>query len=728
MARVFLSLYIYIYIWLQEEQILQELLKKKYIFFDDNNENKPTRQQLSTGIEWVKIPQGRQTEDPHEHYLPHASHGAWGKMGVDKFHKASGLKGIYLDQLMTDLQADKVSAIVLDWDRTVLIMEGMVTGKKKTPDLDSLLAFYKKLGLFPADMTPTKMAHYFLHDPSDPQRIEKLSHVLRYAQSKKVPIFILTNNTMPMNNPNIIVDILREIGVYITQQQVIGGGSAYSFTKGETIIHYIKSQIERVAAQQYDLLPKPSVAKSAPAKSEPAWRKVARASATRRASPTKKSTLLGGKRTRRKRRRKRRKRRKHTKRRNRYRKTRRCKRRRRRRVRKQRGGNLPEHHTRYIIHCHGVQLWDRGSPSLFLLDKQATLVFFSPHGCNALGMMRHDDPELNKAWYGKRWCGDELKNCVEKGTCWMSAPLQPRRKEKQFLFTHPRDGPHTPGGDGGMWRMPIISGARLKLDNAMTQNYILTCDGVMANGEKGGVWCGAGGPGSGLAKSGIWKCVGNNVAEQIYSFDRMEWVGEVRLGRPDKEGALQHLDWLLRHTLSTRARAGQRNNYYTLEQAANIIHTYNNVVHTRQVDSEKPYIIYADFCRSIPLQHRQGVNLGQGEEVIHRQHMLPQTKLQRFNMGQARRLDAFLGLTPQQPPSQAQAELGRGRRRERPTPPTLVLPPVTAAAAHRPYSYAESPTAYSTGGIIGMADPDAVRRVLQQTPAAAVPAAMRNTQ
>ena len=299
--------------------------EKKIYFFDDNNENEPTRQQLSEGIEWIKIPQGDQAEDPHEYYLPHASHGAWGKMGVDKFYKASGLKGKYLDRLLTDLQADLVSAIVLDWDRTVLLMEGMVTGKKKTPDLGSLLTYYKNLGLLSADTTPTKMAHYFLHDPLNPGRIQQLSNVLRYAQSKKVPIFILTNNTMPMNNPNIIVDILREIGVYISREQVIGAGSAYPHTKGATIIHYIKPQIERVAVQQYNLRPESSVAKSAPAKPEPAWRKAARASAARRTATTKKSTLLGGKRTR-----KRKKRRKHTKRRH-FRRTGRNRRRRRRR-------------------------------------------------------------------------------------------------------------------------------------------------------------------------------------------------------------------------------------------------------------------------------------------------------------------------------------------------------------------------------------------------------------
>ena len=155
--------------------------EKKIYFFDDNNENRPTDAERSEGIKWIKIPQGDQTEDPNEHYLPHASHAAWQqyaphrqrraerklvsqmkkliqmrlsrrelehrgwdimvpamalagpvpKTGRDEFHKASGLKGAYLDLLMRDLQADKVSAIVLDWDRTVLIMEGMVTSKKK---------------------------------------------------------------------------------------------------------------------------------------------------------------------------------------------------------------------------------------------------------------------------------------------------------------------------------------------------------------------------------------------------------------------------------------------------------------------------------------------------------------------------------------------------------------------------------------------------------------------
>ena len=74
---------------------------------------------------------------------------------------------------------------------------------------------------------------------TDETRFDKLSETLQLAQSKNIPIFILTNNPMGSNQKNLFVEVFAELGVDVPIKHILRGGSNGPKGKGITIIQNI---------------------------------------------------------------------------------------------------------------------------------------------------------------------------------------------------------------------------------------------------------------------------------------------------------------------------------------------------------------------------------------------------------------------------------------------------------------------------------------------------------
>ena len=103
----------------------------------------------------------------------------------------------------------------------------------------------KKWKYLPKDWTLSKFARYLLHDSTDETRFDKLSETLQLAQSKNIPIFILTNNPMGSNQKNLFIEVFAELGVTLSIKHILRGGSNGPKEKGITIIQNIIPMIEK---------------------------------------------------------------------------------------------------------------------------------------------------------------------------------------------------------------------------------------------------------------------------------------------------------------------------------------------------------------------------------------------------------------------------------------------------------------------------------------------------
>jgi len=216
--------------------------QRKIFFFDDSDRNRPKADKLTEAqldqIEFVKIASGIE-----------------GKVGkFQGVYFGSGINSKQMKDVLRKIRENRVAALVFDWDRTLTLFEGIPAiwryprsaehpvGKLVRADnLDELLERYKEYGLIDdRPWTLQRLAKFLLEDPGDPERVGNLGKLLREAQKKNIPIFILTNNSIVIRQKKLLTDILwYGLDIEIPPEQVFGSGSKWSQTKGETIIHNI---------------------------------------------------------------------------------------------------------------------------------------------------------------------------------------------------------------------------------------------------------------------------------------------------------------------------------------------------------------------------------------------------------------------------------------------------------------------------------------------------------
>lgn len=147
----------------------------------------------------------------------------------------SGVKTGHLEQLTNDINENKVLAIVFDFDKTLQLFEGALAGRSKS--LKECLKTLKTYNLAPKNWTSDDLATFILHDATDPNRIDNLMMTLQFAEYKKIPIFIITNNDLPKNNQQeYFTDLFQFLGVTVEKDFILGGGTAYPKTKYQVIL------------------------------------------------------------------------------------------------------------------------------------------------------------------------------------------------------------------------------------------------------------------------------------------------------------------------------------------------------------------------------------------------------------------------------------------------------------------------------------------------------------
>ena len=154
------------------------------------------------------------------------------------YYPESGVKTGHMRQLHYDIYENKVLAIVFDFDKTLQLFEGALIGTSKS--LNECVNLLKKNNLAPENWTSNDLATFILHDATDPSRIENLMDVLQHAEHQKIPIFIITNNSIPRNNQQgFLTDLFKFLGVTVEKNFILGGGTTYPKTKYQVILEKV---------------------------------------------------------------------------------------------------------------------------------------------------------------------------------------------------------------------------------------------------------------------------------------------------------------------------------------------------------------------------------------------------------------------------------------------------------------------------------------------------------
>ena len=180
----------------------------------------------------------------------------------EMIYPGSGLTTKEFDLITEAMNDDKVAALIFDWDRTFTLIEGLFL-PPLVPQLTKMgidgtrlagvLEVYKKLWkVVDEKFTEKDLAEYYLHDPLDPERVSKLKKVLKDAESRNIPIFILTNNDIPQTRPKLMADILSAaLDVNIPLSHIISAGPSHNKSKGQSIIQDILPMVQREEASAF---------------------------------------------------------------------------------------------------------------------------------------------------------------------------------------------------------------------------------------------------------------------------------------------------------------------------------------------------------------------------------------------------------------------------------------------------------------------------------------------
>jgi len=219
---------------------------KKIWFFDDDSFNTPTDKQLKF-INFVKIIPGRHGDVLNDYDITLAKE----DNNAKAYYPDSGVKNAHLENIKTNI--DKIRALVFDWDKTFTLFEGVSFGLPSygVKNLQQSIAFLKKYKYIPDNWTKLHFIKYILHDKNEPNRFKRMSLILKLAQSKNIPIFILTNNAMPINQKQIFIDVFNILGVVVPAENIFKGGSSGPKRKGKTIMEDIIPRIETYEQNNY---------------------------------------------------------------------------------------------------------------------------------------------------------------------------------------------------------------------------------------------------------------------------------------------------------------------------------------------------------------------------------------------------------------------------------------------------------------------------------------------
>ena len=165
--------------------------RKVYFYDDDKNHNwsvgngfygapflsEKEKREADKKVKFIHIPVG-ESGSVDERYLAggsdelnEANYNAQNSsLNYGWYFPESGVKTSHLKELTNDINHNKVSAIVFDFDKTLQLFEGALIGQE-AKSLNEVLDILKRYNLAPMDWSKDDLATFILHDTTDPNRI-----------------------------------------------------------------------------------------------------------------------------------------------------------------------------------------------------------------------------------------------------------------------------------------------------------------------------------------------------------------------------------------------------------------------------------------------------------------------------------------------------------------------------------------------------------------------------
>ena len=251
--------------------ILSRDTKRKVYFYDDDKRNWKftdtlTKKNTERIINFIHIKKGEtgpvadkyiKLLEPYKEQYTRYYDMEINELCEDWYYPDSGVKSVHLKALKRDIKNNKVSAIVFDFDCTLQLFEGANIGSHTkelgtynpvTKNSTGVLKLLKKLKFIPKKFTQKGLAEFILHDKNDAERINNLRTTLKFAQSFRIPIFIITNNSLPKSGQEqILKDLLIFLGIKPLYNSVFGGGTFYKNEKYNVIIDSVLPIVRKVS-------------------------------------------------------------------------------------------------------------------------------------------------------------------------------------------------------------------------------------------------------------------------------------------------------------------------------------------------------------------------------------------------------------------------------------------------------------------------------------------------
>jgi hypothetical protein len=230
----------------------------KQIWFYDNDKNNET---ASAKINFIKVNDGGEIITPSRQgvvsrYFKDKLPELYKEETTDEY---SGIQEEEITNLVIGVEADLVSAVVFDWDRTLTKTEGLYA----PPTPVSTLSEYKsKLKTkYPTELrnlvelSDKDFVAYFFHnhdDPSYEDRPAMIGELLTFLNERDIPVFVLTNSKIGDHSPGLMSDMLSVLsdGVTVPEERVFYNSvgcdyhSPYISGKEQIIMETILPMIE----------------------------------------------------------------------------------------------------------------------------------------------------------------------------------------------------------------------------------------------------------------------------------------------------------------------------------------------------------------------------------------------------------------------------------------------------------------------------------------------------
>lgn len=202
------------------KKIKNKIQDKYILFFDDRLENEP--KDKTSIIKFIKINEGNKGKGISKMYKK--IYPEYNRLSKNFYYRDSGVNIEMIKKLINNInKKNNIGALVFDWDKTLQLSEGgLYSGyeTKKKYTLQTMLNSLISKNVLPKHTKINSLLELMLHDSNQSkpfERIKEFKKLFKLCSIKKIPIFILTANVIPIDHPEFMLDILSRLDVNIKE-------------------------------------------------------------------------------------------------------------------------------------------------------------------------------------------------------------------------------------------------------------------------------------------------------------------------------------------------------------------------------------------------------------------------------------------------------------------------------------------------------------------------------